>query len=88
MPWLAEPMPNVQMIGGFNGRGIGPGTLWGSLLAAWAATGDTSHLPIKPQPVPDIKNRWLKGHGYQKAFQSYRLRMRLRRSRAGKEAAA
>jgi glycine/D-amino acid oxidase-like deaminating enzyme len=88
MPWLAAPMPNVHLLGGFNGRGIGPGTYWGSVLAQWAATGDTAHLPIAPQSIPDIRNRWLKGHGYQKAFQSYRLRMRLRRSRAAKEAAA
>lgn len=88
MPWLAQPLPNVHMIGGFNGRGIGPGTLWGSVLAEWAATGDPASLPIRPQPVPEIKHRWLKGHGYQKAFQSYRLRMRLRRSHRAKEAAA
>ncbi|MFO1171728.1 MAG: FAD-binding oxidoreductase [Hyphomicrobiaceae bacterium] len=88
MPWLAAPMPNVHLLGGFNGRGIGPGTYWGSVLAQWAATGDTAVLPIAPQSIPDIKNRWLKGHGYQKAFQSYRLRMRLRRPRGAKEAAA
>ena len=82
MPWLAEPMPGVYMVGGFNGRGIGPGTFWGSVMADWVEHGDQDRLPIRPQPLPDIKRRWLKGHAYQKAFQSYRLRMRLRRPRA------
>ncbi len=86
MPWLAEPMPGVYMVGGFNGRGIGPGTFWGTVLADWVEHGDVERLPIRPQPLPDIKARWLKGHAYQKAFQSYRLRMRLRPSRRqGKE---
>jgi glycine/D-amino acid oxidase-like deaminating enzyme len=85
MPWLAEPMPNVYMVGGFNGRGIGPGTFWGAVLADWATHGDQDRLPVRPQALPDIKARWLKGHAYQKAFQSYRLRMRLRRPKRLKE---
>jgi glycine/D-amino acid oxidase-like deaminating enzyme len=86
MPWLAEPLPNVYMVGGFNGRGIGPGTFWGTVLADWAEHGDAERLPVRPQQLPEIKARWLKGHAYQKAFQSYRLRMRLRRPRRLKEA--
>ncbi|MEZ5925923.1 MAG: FAD-binding oxidoreductase [Hyphomicrobiaceae bacterium] len=87
MPWLAEPMPNVLMVGGFNGRGIGPGTAWGKVLADWAASGDASSLPIRPQAVPNIRSRWIKGHAYQAAFKGYRLRMRLRRPRRAKEPA-
>lgn len=85
MPWIAEPMPGVYTVGGFNGRGIGPGTFWGTVLADWVEHGDRDRLPIRPQSLPEIRARWLKGHAYQKAFQSYRLCMRLRRPKRTKE---
>lgn len=81
MPWLARPMERVVMIGGYNGRGIAPGTFWGKVLADWATGLPDDELPIPVQGVPRIRARWLKGQGWANAFRAYRAQMRLRRSR-------
>lgn len=78
MPWLSRPMPNVYMVGGYNGRGIGPGAYWGAILADWVTGAPEDTLPIPVGPPPDIRFRALKGQFYANAFRAYRLRSLLR----------
>ena len=33
---------------GYNGRGIGPGTMFGKCAAEWATSGDPGHFPLEP----------------------------------------
>lgn len=53
IPKLHCPDDNMIMITSFNGRGIGPGTVFGKLLAEYVQTGSTDHIPL---PVTDIKS--------------------------------
>ncbi|MFO1091519.1 MAG: FAD-binding oxidoreductase [Hyphomicrobiales bacterium] len=78
MPWLSNPMPNVYMVGGYNGRGIGPGAYWGPILGDWAMGMPDDALPIPVGPVPDIRYKAAKGQFYANAFRAWRLRSLMR----------
>jgi glycine/D-amino acid oxidase-like deaminating enzyme len=73
MPWLARPMPGVYMVGGYNGRGIGPGAYWGAILADWVTGTPEEALPIPAGDVPSIRFRAIKRQFYANAFRVYRL---------------
>lgn len=77
MPWLAEPVPRVHMVGGFNGRGIGPGTFWGRVLAEWVMGKADADLPIAPGPLPVIGNIWMKQHFFASSWRAYRAMRRI-----------
>jgi glycine/D-amino acid oxidase-like deaminating enzyme len=79
MPWLARPMRNVHMVGGFNGRGIGPGAYWGGILADWAMGLSDADLPIPAGRPPHIRLRSAKRHIYSVAFPVWRLAEQLLR---------
>jgi glycine/D-amino acid oxidase-like deaminating enzyme len=68
MPWLARPMRNVHMVGGFNGRGIGPGAYWGGILADWAMGLSDADLPI-PAGRPTFGSVQLSGTSIAWRFQ-------------------
>ncbi|WP_299343702.1 FAD-binding oxidoreductase [uncultured Maritalea sp.] len=48
LPKLVEFGPNAYSVFGYSGRGIGPGTVFGTSLAQMIATGDKTHLPMPP----------------------------------------
>jgi glycine/D-amino acid oxidase-like deaminating enzyme len=79
MPWLARPMPNVYMVGGFNGRGIGPGAYWGGILADWAMGLPDADLPVPVTGPPDIRFRSAKRHVFSTAFRISRKTSQLLR---------
>jgi glycine/D-amino acid oxidase-like deaminating enzyme len=79
MPWIARPMRNVHMVGGFNGRGIGPGAYWGGILADWAMGLADADLPIPAGRPPNIRLRSAKRHIYSVAFPVWRLAEQLLR---------
>jgi glycine/D-amino acid oxidase-like deaminating enzyme len=79
MPWLARPWPNVYMVGGFNGRGIGPGAYWGGVLADWAMGFPDADLPVPVTGPPDIRFRSAKRHIFSTAFRISRKASQLLR---------
>ncbi len=48
LPKIVKIGPNAYSVFGYSGRGIGPGTVFGTSLAQAIATGDHSKLPIAP----------------------------------------
>lgn len=48
LPKVVEFGPNAYSVFGYSGRGIGPGTVFGTSLAKMIANNDTSHLPVEP----------------------------------------
>ena len=79
MPWLARPRPNIYMVGGFNGRGIGPGAYWGGVLADWAMGFPDADLPVPVTGPPDIRFRSAKRHIFSTAFRISRKASQLLR---------
>ena len=73
VPWLARPIPNVHMVGGFNGRGIGPGAYWGGILAEWVMGLPDADLPIPLVGPPAIRFRTAKRYIYSTAFRAWRM---------------
>jgi len=60
LPYLHQPAPNVWVINGYNGRGIGPGTILGRAMAhmlVGRCTPDDMPLPIQENPTLSHK-RW------------------------------
>ncbi|ROR32303.1 NAD(P)/FAD-dependent oxidoreductase [Inmirania thermothiophila] len=79
LPRLHQPAPGLYAVLGYNGRGIGPGTLWGRLLAQWilgACGADDLPLPVTAlRPVPA---RALRAAAWEFAFRAARLAHRPR----------
>jgi glycine/D-amino acid oxidase-like deaminating enzyme len=46
LPKIARIGPGALMVHGYNGRGIGPGTIFGASLADYILSGDESVLPL------------------------------------------
>lgn len=51
IPRFHEPEPGLLAVIGYNGRGIGPGTVFGKALAAFARTRDADAMPL-PRIAP------------------------------------
>ncbi len=59
-PKILEIGPSAYSVHGYSGRGIGPGTIFGTRLAEALLTGDAAGLPIPPvkayrEPFSDLK---------------------------------
>ncbi len=74
LPRIYEPAPGVHMALGYNGRGIGPGTYWGKMLAARVTGAPASDFPLPVSPVGKARFRGLWAAFYENAFSAYRLR--------------
>ena len=48
---------NMVMITSYNGRGIGPGTVFGKLLAEYIKSGSTEKIPLPISKIKKIKSR-------------------------------
>lgn len=58
LPYLHQPAPGVWVLNGYNGRGIGPGTILGRAMARMLLgrhTPDEMPLPVKENPVMSHK---------------------------------
>ncbi|NQY50429.1 MAG: FAD-binding oxidoreductase [Colwellia sp.] len=65
LPHLVEFGPNAISIFGYSGRGIAPGTVFGSAVAEYILSGDLSYLPITPMRSYTEKFTKLKGAFYE-----------------------
>lgn len=61
LPRLVEVGTNGLAIYGYNGRGIGPGTVFGRAIAKYFETGDKSALPFPMTPNPSEPFAGLRG---------------------------
>jgi glycine/D-amino acid oxidase-like deaminating enzyme len=50
---------NMAMVTSFNGRGIGPGTVFGKLLAEYIITGSPENIPLPVTKIDPIHTRTL-----------------------------
>jgi glycine/D-amino acid oxidase-like deaminating enzyme len=57
----------------YNGRGIGPGTVFGKLLAAYALKGDGRDMPLPLKSQQDVFLRGLRGLFYEAGARIYHL---------------
>lgn len=62
---------NMAMITSFNGRGIGPGTVFGKLLAGYATGGSVDDLPLPVSKMRPIHTRNLWGMFYETGARLY-----------------
>ena len=76
IPWISRPAPGLHAIGGFNGRGIGPGTFWGAVLAEWLTGLPDEDLPLPVRPIRPIPFNRAKKAFYSSTFWTARTQMR------------
>ncbi len=62
---------NMAMITSYNGRGIGPGTVFGRLLASYIAGGSPEEMPLPVSKMDSIWNRNLWGLFYETGARLY-----------------
>ncbi|MEX3008548.1 NAD(P)/FAD-dependent oxidoreductase [Hoeflea sp. TYP-13] len=65
IPKIVRLGANAHMIYGYSGRGIGPGTLFGSRVVSAFATGNEELLPIKPVDRHEERHVTLKAAYYE-----------------------
>ncbi|WP_170601520.1 NAD(P)/FAD-dependent oxidoreductase [Ruegeria arenilitoris] len=63
IPKLVQIGPNALSAHGYSGRGIGPGTVFGRMMADSLLSGDPARLPLPP--VPEHSESWT---GLRRAF--------------------
>tara|TARA_B100001123_G_scaffold223133_1_gene251244 strand:- start:4379 stop:5683 length:1305 start_codon:yes stop_codon:yes gene_type:complete len=74
VPRLYSPEPGLYITLGYNGRGIGPGTFFGKMLAGWIGGTPESDLPLPIDPIKPITFRHTRQLFYQTAFRASLLR--------------
>jgi len=62
---------NMAMVTCYNGRGIGPGTVFGKLLASYITGGDLKEIPLPVQPISAVSFRALRGLFYETGSRLY-----------------
>ena len=60
-------------VSGYNGRGIGPGTVFGKLVAEYLITGDDDSIPLPLSRPKPIAFRSLRGLYYETGARLYHL---------------
>lgn len=73
LPRILNPEPGLFVPIGYNGRGIGPGTIFGEALADYLAEGGEERLPLPLSPSWREPWRGLRQTFYAAAFAGYRL---------------
>jgi glycine/D-amino acid oxidase-like deaminating enzyme len=64
---------DMVMVTNYNGRGIGPGTVFGKLLAEYLITGDDNRIPLPVSRKKPIAFRNLRGLYYETGARLYHL---------------
>lgn len=67
---------NLAMVTCYNGRGIGPGTVFGKLLAAYMMGGSVRDIPLPVSPITPVSWRFLRGLFYEAGSHIYHLAQR------------
>ncbi len=67
---------NMATITSYNGRGIGPGTVFGKLLARYALGGSESDIPLPVKPQRPVLLRKLRGFIYETGARAFHLLQR------------
>ncbi|MEQ9258117.1 MAG: FAD-binding oxidoreductase [Roseovarius sp.] len=65
VPHIVAPGPNAYEVFGYSGRGIGPGTVFGTAAAQALLTGAEDALPLPPQPSHQEAFTGLRGTYYE-----------------------
>jgi glycine/D-amino acid oxidase-like deaminating enzyme len=68
VPRFHVPAPNVVGFGGYNGRGIAPGTVFGRVLARHIL-GREDEMPLPTTSAVEAKHRGVKGAYYEAGAQ-------------------
>lgn len=71
LPRMAEPQPGMVAAYGYNGRGIGTGTVFGPVLADYALDGDARALPLPLTPMMPEPWRALRAAGIELGVKAY-----------------
>jgi len=71
LPRLSETQPGVVAAWGYNGRGIGTGTVFGPALADYALDGDADALPLPLSPMTPEPWRALRALGIELGVRAY-----------------
>jgi glycine/D-amino acid oxidase-like deaminating enzyme len=71
LPRLSQPDEGFVAIYGYNGRGIGPGTVFGSVLADYFSSGDAGKLPLPFKPMTPAPARSLRALGIEVGVRAY-----------------
>jgi glycine/D-amino acid oxidase-like deaminating enzyme len=66
----------MAMVTCYNGRGIGPGTVFGKLLAEYMSGGDIENIPLPVSPVKPVFMRALRGMFYEAGSRFYHFAQR------------
>ncbi|MGD8430175.1 MAG: FAD-binding oxidoreductase [Ectothiorhodospiraceae bacterium] len=77
VPAIHELAPGLITCIGYNGRGIGPGTVMGKALAEHLSGGEAA-LPLPPTPLRPLAAPGWRGGAYEAGIQSYHLGQLLR----------
>ncbi|MBA3012587.1 MAG: FAD-binding oxidoreductase [Proteobacteria bacterium] len=64
---------NLAMVSGYNGRGIGPGTVFGKLLATYMMGGSPDTIPLPVSEIKPVFMRSLQGLFYEAGSRMYHL---------------
>ncbi len=62
---------NMAMVTSFNGRGIGPGTVFGKLLAEYMVDGSLENIPLPVSQIDPVSFRNLRGFFYEAGARLY-----------------
>lgn len=71
LPRLAQPYPGMVAAYGYNGRGIGTGTVFGHALADYVLSGNTDDLPLPLTPMTPESIGSLRALGVELAVTAY-----------------
>lgn len=66
----------LVMVTSYNGRGIGPGTVFGKLLADYVQNGSEKDIPLPVTPMEPVAFRGLRGLFYEAGSRIYHLAQR------------
>nr|WP_319493479.1 FAD-binding oxidoreductase [uncultured Desulfobacter sp.] len=67
---------NMAMVTCYNGRGIGPGTVFGKLMAKYMSGGSPADIPLPVSPIKAVNLRALRGLFYEAGSRLYHYAQR------------
>ena len=67
---------NMAAVTCYNGRGIGPGTVFGKLMAKYMSGGTTDDIPLPISPITPVSYRALRGLFYEAGSRLYHFAQR------------
>lgn len=73
LPRMSQPQPGIIAAYGYNGRGIGTGTVFGPALADYALDGDVEALPLPLSAMTPEPWRALRAAGIELGVKAYHL---------------